>query len=183
MPLGIFTPRVSVSRMCTLSVMLLAASVRRISAVISSSDGIWVNASACADRRSLARCSPSRKIRPLYRRRLSHTASPPCTTESNGLTPASSRWLSLPPTLTIRSRFRSSNVCSTVALLAGRGWLRWRSARLGQPGQAVHEDIDQQLEPLVAVCVRELVRQADQVWKAVRRQYGEVAPGRGGRIG
>ena len=56
-PLVILTPRVRVSRMCTLSVIWLAASVRRISAVISSSDGICSNASACAERRSLARCS------------------------------------------------------------------------------------------------------------------------------
>ena len=42
MPLVIFTPRVSVSRMCTPSVIPLACSVRRISAVISSSDGTSV---------------------------------------------------------------------------------------------------------------------------------------------
>ena len=39
MPLVIFTPRLSVSRMCTPSVMSFAASVRLISSVISSSDG------------------------------------------------------------------------------------------------------------------------------------------------
>src|SRR5205085_1766332 len=42
----------------------------------------------------------------------SQTASPPWTAESNGLTPARSRWVSLPPTLTTRSRLRSSNACS-----------------------------------------------------------------------
>ncbi len=64
MPLVIFTPRLSVSLMCTPSVMALAASVRLISAVISASDGTESKASACADRRSLTRCSVSRKIRP-----------------------------------------------------------------------------------------------------------------------
>ena len=110
MPLVIFTPRVSVSRMCTPSVIWLAASVRRISAVISSSAGICVKASAWAERLSRARCSSSRKIRPSCRRRPSQTASPPCTAESNGLTAAWSRCVTRPPTLTIRSRLRSSKV-------------------------------------------------------------------------
>ena len=48
------------------------------------------------ERRSRARCSSSAKIRPPYSRSPSHTASPPCTTESNGLTAASSRWVSRP---------------------------------------------------------------------------------------
>ena len=64
MPLVIFTPRVRVSRMCTLSVIALARSVRRICPVISSSGGTEVKASAAAERRSRARCSPRRKIRP-----------------------------------------------------------------------------------------------------------------------
>src|SRR4026207_2282042 len=50
-------------------------------------------------------------MRPSYSRRPSHTASPPCTAESNGLTRASSRWESRPPTLTTMSRLRSSKVC------------------------------------------------------------------------
>ena len=122
--------------MCTLSVMLLAASVRRISAVISSSDGICSNASACAERRSLARCSSSRKIRPLYSRRPSHTASPPCTTESNGLTAAWSRCVSRPATLTIRSRLRSSKVCSMRVLLAVRAAAGGRPVRRRTAGTA-----------------------------------------------
>ncbi len=98
--------------MCTPSVIWLAASVRLICSMISSSPGTDSNASACADLRSLARCSVSRKIRPLCSRSPSQTASPPWTAESNGLTAASSRCVSRPPTFTIRSRFRSSNCCS-----------------------------------------------------------------------
>ena len=98
--------------MCTPVCIALAASVRLISAMIDSSDGTEAKPSACADRRSRARCSSSAKIRPLVSRRPSQTASPPCTTESNGDTPASSRCDRRPPTLTIRSRLRSSNFCS-----------------------------------------------------------------------
>ena len=57
MPEVIFTPRVSVRRMCTPSRISLAASVRRISSMISSCDGISANASARADSRSRSRCS------------------------------------------------------------------------------------------------------------------------------
>ena len=64
MPLVIFTPRVSVSRMCTSSVIPFARSVRRICSVISPSEGTSVKPSAAADWRSRARCSASRKIRP-----------------------------------------------------------------------------------------------------------------------
>ena len=70
-----------------------------------------MNASACADRRSRARCSVSLKIRPPYSRSPSHTASPPCTTESNGLIPAWSRWTSVSSIPTTRSRLRSSYCC------------------------------------------------------------------------
>src|ERR1700683_1097048 len=116
-PLVIFTPLVSVSRMCTPSVMSLACSVRRISRMISSPEGTESNASALADRRNRAKCSSSRKILPLWTRRPSHTASPPCTAESNGLTAASSRCVRRPATLTIRSRLRSLNCCSIEAPL------------------------------------------------------------------
>src|SRR6202789_3819707 len=116
MPEVSLTPRVRVSRMCTPVCIPLAASVRMISAVIASSAGTEANPSAWADRRSRSRCSSSAKIRPLVSRRPSQTASPPCTTESNGDTPASSRCDRRPPTLTIRSRLRSSNFCSNVSL-------------------------------------------------------------------
>src|SRR5215468_5173151 len=124
MPEVTLTPRVSVSRMCTPSRIPLAARVRRISSTISSSGGTESNASACAERRSLSRCSPSAKIRPRVSRSPSHTASPPWTAESNGLTPAWSRCESLPPTLTIRSRLRSSNFCSMHSLLESAAYVR-----------------------------------------------------------
>src|SRR5262249_29765308 len=124
MPEVTLTPRVSVSRMCTPSRIPLAARVRRISSTISSSGGTESNASACAERRSLSRCSPSAKIRPRVSRSPSHTASPPWTAESNGLTPAWSRCESLPPTLTIRSRLRSSNFCSMRSLLESAAYVR-----------------------------------------------------------
>src|SRR5215467_10604629 len=113
-PLVTFSPRVSVSLMCTLSVIWLACRVRRICPVISSSEGTVSNASAFAERRNRPRCSVSRKMRPRYRRRPSQTASPPCTAESNGLTAASSRWVRRPPTFTMTSRLRSSRAWSTV---------------------------------------------------------------------
>ena len=108
MPEVTLAPRVRVSLMCTPFRMPLASRVRLICSVISSSEGIWVNASARAEARSRARCSSSRKILPSYSLSPSQTASPPWTAESNGLTAAWSRWVSLPPTLTIRSRLRSS---------------------------------------------------------------------------
>ena len=77
-PLVTFSPRVSVSLMCTLSVIWLARRVRRTCSVISSSEGTVSNASAFAERRNRARCSASRKMRPRYRRRPSQTATPPC---------------------------------------------------------------------------------------------------------
>ena len=64
MPEVSLTPRLRVSLMCTPSRMPFAASVRLICSVISSSDGIWANASARAEARSRARCSSSRKIFP-----------------------------------------------------------------------------------------------------------------------
>ena len=90
MPLVIFTPRVSVRRMCTPSVMLLAASVRRISAVIASCGGIAAKASAWAELRAAGR-GAARAGRCGRRRAagLPRRASPPCTAESNGLMPAS----------------------------------------------------------------------------------------------
>ena len=65
MPLVYFTPRVSVSRMCTPSRIRFAARVRRISSTISASEGISSKASARAEERRRARCSSSLKIRPL----------------------------------------------------------------------------------------------------------------------
>ena len=65
MPLVTFTPRVRVSRMCTPSRIPLASSVRRISVVISSSDGICCEGQRMADRRSRLRCSVSLKMRPV----------------------------------------------------------------------------------------------------------------------
>ena len=97
-------------------IRLITSSVRLISPVIDASVGTAVKPSACADLRSRARCSSSAKIRPLVSRRPSQTASPPCTTESNGDTPASSRCARRPPTLTIRSRLRASNCCSNEGL-------------------------------------------------------------------
>ena len=64
MPEVIFTPRERVRRMCTLSVMLLAASVFLISSTSSSRDGITLKSSALALRRSLSRCSLSLNTRP-----------------------------------------------------------------------------------------------------------------------
>src|SRR5580693_2418889 len=120
MPEVSLTPRVSVSLMWTPSRMPFAARVRRIWSMISSSGGTGPKARAWAEARSRSRCSVSRKILPWYRRRPSHTASPPCTAESNGLTPAWSRWLSLPPTLTMRSRLRSSKTCSIRTSWGGK---------------------------------------------------------------
>src|SRR5688572_30105265 len=113
MPEVIFTPRVSVRRMWTPSNIAFASSVLRIWPMISARGGIVSNASALADSTNRSRCCSSRKMRPEYRRSPSHTASPPCTTESNGLTPASSRCTSRPATLTIRLRLRSSKGCCT----------------------------------------------------------------------
>src|SRR6516225_1898816 len=112
MPEVIFTPRVSVRRMCTPSRILFAASVRLISSMIFSHAGISTNDSARAERSSRSRCSCSLKIRPLYRRKPSHTASPPCTAESNGLIRALSRCTNSLLMFTIKSRFRSSNFCN-----------------------------------------------------------------------
>ncbi len=64
MPDVILTPRVRVSLTWTPSRMPFAASVRRISTVISSSEGICSNASALAEARRRARCASSRKIFP-----------------------------------------------------------------------------------------------------------------------
>src|SRR5215472_15387632 len=68
-------------------------------------------------------------MRPRYRRNPSQTASPPCTAESNGLTAASSRWVSRPATLTIRSRFRSSNCCSIANCSSLRSFDPWSDDR------------------------------------------------------
>ena len=51
--------------MCTPSRMPFAAIVRLTCSVISSAEGIWVNASALAESRSRSRCSASRKILPV----------------------------------------------------------------------------------------------------------------------
>jgi hypothetical protein len=113
MPLVILTPRVRVSRMCTPSCMPLAASVRRISSVISSSVGMRANASAAPSGAAGPGARPAEDLRPSYSRSPSHTASPPWTTESNGLTAGLVAVAEpMPFTLTIRSRLRSSNVCS-----------------------------------------------------------------------
>ena len=64
MPEVIFTPRVSVRRMCTPSNMWLASSVRRIWCVIASRAGISVKASAFAEWISRSRCASSLKILP-----------------------------------------------------------------------------------------------------------------------
>ena len=116
MPLVTLTPRVRVSRMCTSSRMPLAASVRRIWSVISSSVGISRERQRVRGAAQPGEVLVERKMRPSYSRRPSHTASPPCTAESNGLTAglvAVGR--AAPPTLTTRSRLRSSNVCCTAA--------------------------------------------------------------------
>src|SRR5450756_847757 len=125
MPEVSLTPLVRVSLMCTPSRIPLAAKVGPISETISASEGGAAKASACAERRSRARCSSSAKIRPPVSRSPSQTAPPPCTAESNGDTPAWSRWLSVPPTLTMRSRLRSSNFCSMRGLLESAGSVRY----------------------------------------------------------
>ena len=90
-PLVTLTPRLSVSLTWTPSRMALARSVAATWSVMVASSGTSVNASARAERRSRARCSVSRKTRPSYTRRPSHTASPPWTTESKTDTCGSSR--------------------------------------------------------------------------------------------
>ena len=64
-------------------------------------------APAGRDAARAGRCGRRRAASPPTRRRR------PAPTESNGLTPASSRWTSRPLMLTIRSRLRGSNFCST----------------------------------------------------------------------
>ena len=93
-----FSPRVNVNRICAPSLILFTASTWKIASVICSLECMYciLNPNALALFINRFKCFSRHNIVPRYTRIPSHVASPPCTTESKGDTPAISRGIHCP---------------------------------------------------------------------------------------